>query len=53
MKNDKIEPVLSWAYYNNGTSDPPLLPEPSQEPKEPPKYDYDKLIAQCTGLYSM
>lgn len=41
MKNDEIEPLLSWTYYKDGTSDPP------------PKYDYDKLIAESTGLYSM
>lgn len=55
MSSDEKEPLLSWIYYKDGTSDPPptLRPEPSQEPKEPPKYDYDKLIAESTGLYSM
>src|SRR6266446_1996075 len=53
MNNDEREPLLRWTYYNDGTSDPPPLPkpEPSQEPREHPKCDYDKLIAESTGLY--
>jgi|GEM_PF-1103522 len=45
--------IFRWTYYNDGTSDPPPLPKPeqSQEPKEPPKYDYNKLIAESDGLY--
>ncbi len=55
MRKDELPAILSWTYYNDGTSDPPPLPkpEPSQEPKEPPKYDYDKLIAESTRLYSI
>ncbi len=55
MKDDKQEPpLLTWTYNKDGTSDPPPIsrPEPSQAPKEPPKFDYDKLIAESGWPYS-
>jgi DNA-directed RNA polymerase subunit RPC12/RpoP len=65
LNMDKNEPpaLIYWIYHNDGTVEtnwnPSLSPqiqkepveEPSQEPKEHPKYDYDKLIAESTGLY--
>src|SRR5690348_5605487 len=53
MREDELPAILSCTYFNDSTSDSPPLtkPEPSQEPKEPPKYDYDKLIEESTGLY--
>ena len=53
MKNNEPEPLLHWTYYSDGTSDPPSLPQPelSQESKELPKLDYDKLIAESTWPY--
>src|SRR6266699_1414835 len=52
-KNDKnkLPAFYSWTYYNDGSSDPPPLPKSTQTPTEHPKYDYDKLIAESTGLY--
>src|SRR5260370_8935952 len=53
MKNNEQPYFIRWAFYADGTSDPPptTKPEPSQEPKEHPKFDYDKLIAESDGLY--
>jgi hypothetical protein len=50
----KLPAVLYWTYYHDGTVETNC--PPPKEPPPPPstehaKFDYDKLIAESTGLY--
>ena len=52
-KRNEPTPFFTWTYYHDGrveTNCPPSK-EPYQPPAEHKKFDYDKLIAESTGLY--
>jgi hypothetical protein len=64
MKYNEPESLLCWIHHQDGRVETNFTPsqhvrkqdelaeEPSQEPKEPHKYHYDKLIAE-SGFYGM